>query len=253
MPTFYHATPARNRHSIETSGFRPGSGGYDGPGIYFCKRPEAAINRARVRGEDVVVFACDIDNAYVTNVNNQDNFKVTESDADEIEIFDTIRYSKTEVNEIKRDKSSVLATGRGGPARGRSQKLNRFGRRRSRSRSSSLFSSSSRKRHVRRTEIRYDPGARRVEVNQNLQNRIPRWNYATSAPSTRASGILNTTSHLFNTSTTSPRTTRVQPEPPNDFDLFDYPEPEQGTSFAGYLGTALLLGALGLLVVGMCG
>ncbi len=98
MPTFYHATSASNERSIDLHGFRAGSGGHDGPGIYFCKRPEAAINRARLpRGEGCVVYACDIPHHSVTNVNNQDNFKVDAGDRGEIRRMHTTRYSGAEV------------------------------------------------------------------------------------------------------------------------------------------------------------
>lgn len=108
MPTFYHATPARNQSSIESSGFHGGSGGYDGPGIYFCKRPEAAINRARIpRGEDAAVFTCEIPLGAVGNVNNQDNFKVETSNARRIQQRGSRVYKADEVGRIKRDKSYV--------------------------------------------------------------------------------------------------------------------------------------------------
>lgn len=106
MPTFYHATSARNQHSIEREGFRPGSGGYDGPGVYFCKRPEAAINRARLpRGEDAVVFACEIPVQSISNVGNQDNFKVETGNARHIRPRGCRRYGATEVSRIKADRS----------------------------------------------------------------------------------------------------------------------------------------------------
>ncbi|CAD7944401.1 unnamed protein product [Amoebophrya sp. A25] len=104
MAMFYHATPARNKESIERNGFFPGSHGYDGAGIYFCKRPEAAINRARIRRhEDAVVFACQIpdSDSVVSNVNNQDNFKVESEYSDRIKIVGTSRYDEDEVSQIK--------------------------------------------------------------------------------------------------------------------------------------------------------
>ena len=42
MPIFYHATASSNQHSIERNGFFAGTSGHAGPGIYFCKRQEAA-------------------------------------------------------------------------------------------------------------------------------------------------------------------------------------------------------------------
>jgi len=114
MPVFYHATAAKNRESIERYGFRPGCRGMDGPGIYFCKNPEAAVNRARIpRGQDAVVFGCTIPDYDVTNVKNEDNFKVEGNNASCIRLNRSghLHYDAKKVSQIKNDKSHILEPG----------------------------------------------------------------------------------------------------------------------------------------------
>ena len=101
MPTFYHATPAYNAASIKRNGFHAGQRGHAGPGIYFCKQPEAAINRARINGVDAVVFMCEIDASDIENVNSQDNWKVDRNDTTLIRQIMTRRYTAAEVRLIK--------------------------------------------------------------------------------------------------------------------------------------------------------
>merc|ERR1712187_903643 len=56
--TMYHATTKSSATSIVRTGeFRPGSGGYLGPGIYFCKKPKTAMRRAQPKsGGKMVVL-----------------------------------------------------------------------------------------------------------------------------------------------------------------------------------------------------